>query len=129
MAEQRAQTYLEAELDIACAKASAKDEVKNKKKNGDDHHIVAKSDPRAVISRAIINSVEIKTDSSDNLVKIDKRYHQVIHTTAYHATVTIMITSSFIRGKITNSERETVRSTLSTIRKIIQNHSPRRLAK
>lgn len=41
LAEQRAQTYLEAELDIACAKASAKDEVKNKKKNGDDHHVVA----------------------------------------------------------------------------------------
>lgn len=120
---------MEAELDIACAKASAKDEVKNKKKNGDDHHIVAKSDPRAAVSKKIINSVGILMDSPLNRVNIDKRYHQVIHTTAYHAAVTIMITSSFIRGKITNSERETVRSTLSTIRKIIQNHSPRRLAK
>ncbi len=125
LAEQRAQTYLETELDIACAK----DEIRNKKKGGDDHHIVAKNDPRAAVSRAVINSVDIGTDSPYNLVNIDKRYHQVIHTTAYHAAVTIMITSSFIRGKITNSERETVRSTLSTIRKIIQNHSPRRLAK
>ena len=125
LAEQRAQTYLETELDIACAK----DEIRNKKKGGDDHHIVAKNDPRAAVSKKIINSVGILTDSPLNRVNIDKRYHQVIHTTAYHAAVTIMITSSFIRGKITNSERETVRSTLSTIRKIIQNHSPRRLAK
>ena len=125
MAEQRAQTYLEEELDIACAKASAKDEVKNKK-NGDDHHIVAKSDPRAAVSRAIINSVGIDTNSR---VNIDKRYHQVIHTTAYHAAVTIMLVSSFVRGKVTDSEKKTVKNTLRTIKSIIQNHSPRRLAK
>ena len=99
LAEQRAQTYLETELDIACAKASAKDEIRNKKKGGDDHHIVAKNDPRAAVSKKIINSVGILTDSPLNRVNIDKRYHQVIHTTAYHAAVTIMITSSFIRGK------------------------------
>ena len=110
LAEQRAQTYLEAELDIACAK----EEVRNKNGEGDRHHIVAKSDPRAVISRAIINSVE-KTDSSDNLVNIDKRYHQVIHTTAYHAAVTIMLTSSYVRGKVRGSEEKTVKNTLSTI--------------
>lgn len=129
LAEQRAQTYLEAELDIACAKASAKDEVKNKKKNGDDHHIVAQRDSRAAVSRAIINSVGIDTNSQDNLVNIDKRYHQVIHTTAYHAAVTIMLVSSFVRGKATDSEKKTVKNTLRTIKSIIQNHSPRRLAK
>ena len=120
---------MEAELDIACAKASAKDEVRSKNGEGDRHHIVAKSDPRAAVSRAIINSVGIDTNSQDNLVNIDKRYHQVIHTTAYHAAVTIMLVSSFVRGKVTDSEKKTVKNTLRTIKSIIQNHSPRRLAK
>ena len=126
LAEQRAQTYLEAELDIACAKASAKEEVRNKNGEGDRHHIVAKSDPRAAVSRAIINSVGIDTNSRDNLVNIDKRYHQVIHTTTYHTAVTIMFASSYVRGKVTGTEEKTVTNTLRTIKTIIQNHSPRR---
>ena len=103
---------MEAELDIACAKASAKDEIRNKKKGGDDHHIVAKNDPRAAVSRAVIDSVDIRTDSPYNLVNIDKRYHQVIHTTAYHAAVTIMFASSYVRGKVTGTEEKTVTNTL-----------------
>ena len=78
------------------------------------------------VSRAIINSVGIKTDSRENTVNIDKRYHQVIHTTAYHAAVSIMLTSSYIRGKTTGSEGKTVTSTLRTIKRLIQDHSPKR---
>ena len=62
------------------------------------HHIVAKKDPRAEISRAILERVEIGINDPRNLVDVKKEYHRVLHTDLYYD----ILNTSMCIGYFTN---------------------------
>ena len=68
----------------------------------EEHHIVARKDWRAIISRCILNSEDVNIDLEDplNKVKMKKGYHKVLHTNLYYAILNYsMIISYFAGGK------------------------------
>ena len=67
--------------------AKSKADNKGRTLRTDKHHIVAKSDHRAEISRAVLDAVEIDINSNHNLVTLNKELHSFVHTTAYHEAV------------------------------------------
>ena len=59
------------------------------------HHIVARIDPRAARAKKLIQSVGIHVDSPPNLVRLQKDLHVMMHTTKYHAMVTVTIVNAY----------------------------------
>ena len=56
------------------------------------HHIVAKADLRAIISREVfLRPSKIDIDSPLNLAYVEEVFHQHLHTTAYHIGVTLFL--------------------------------------
>jgi hypothetical protein len=51
------------------------------------HHIVARSDSRAVLSRQVLTNNGISVDDPDNLMPLSGEFHSHLHTTKYHEYV------------------------------------------
>lgn len=67
---------------VANAKAKSK-----KTNNKEVHHVVAKDDYRALITRKFIHSYGISEHMNINLVLINARLHRHLHTNSYFAAV------------------------------------------
>jgi len=78
------------------------------------HHIVAKKDYRAWISRKILEKYGIGIDSEKNLVSMKKGYHRVVHTNLYY----LLLNSSMIIGSNIGGENG-VNKVLSIFKKIL----------
>ena len=57
---------------------------KNHYDSKERHHIVARADPRAILSREILKASGIRINDERNLVDVKKGYHRVLHTNAYY---------------------------------------------
>ncbi|MDO9629300.1 MAG: RHS repeat-associated core domain-containing protein, partial [Acholeplasmataceae bacterium] len=58
----------------------------------DLHHIVARKDPRAYFSRLMLNRAGIDENTDiRNLARVSRPMHWVMHTNAYHASVTVIL--------------------------------------
>jgi RHS repeat-associated protein len=80
----------------------------------DWHHIVAQRDPRAALSRIMLARCNIDVNSIDNMVSVSRPMHWVMHTTGYHASVTVLLWASYgIAGE------DGVKATLAAIKIII----------
>lgn len=67
------------------AKTKANERGRTNKTN--DHHIVAKNDPRAKKSRIILKDSDIGINDSVNIATINREVHWYLHTTLYHIAV------------------------------------------
>jgi len=66
----------------------------------EDHHIVARKDPRAWFGRIILKDCGIDINDGRNIAKMRKEYHKVIHTNLYYAILnTSMGVAYFVGGK------------------------------
>ncbi len=65
--------------------------MKNKKNSEAKHHIVAKNDKRAKISRDILLDSGLSLDGNYNTVYLYKCFHSVLHTSAYHYNVRLLM--------------------------------------
>jgi len=64
----------------------------------DWHHIVAKSDLRAIVGRLVLGAANIGINSGYNLAYVRRGLHQVLHTGAYHALVSSTVTLAYFIG-------------------------------
>ena len=60
------------------------------------HHIVAKKDPRAALSRLILKASGIGINDDINLVDVNRGYHRVLHTDVYYAILNTSMTFAYI---------------------------------
>ena len=60
------------------------------------HHIVAKKDPRAALSRLILKASGIDINDDINLVDVKKGYHRVLHTNVYYAILNTSMAFAYI---------------------------------
>ena len=51
------------------------------------HHIVAKNDKRAKITRAVLDKFKIGVDAAANGVGLPQKFHEALHTTRYYQTI------------------------------------------
>ena len=96
--------------------ALKKQKIKKRSDGRDLHHIVAKKDTRAFMGRIILwlSGINVYTDF-ENLASVRRERHWVLHTTAYHATVSAAVFLSYIVGG-----EEGVKATLDVIRAILE---------
>ena len=78
------------------------------------HHIVAKSDPRAFLSRLFLKASGIDINDERNLVDVKRGYHRVLHTNAYYAILNL----SMLYGFVTNGKKG-VEEVLSVFKEIL----------
>ncbi len=84
-------------LSNTISEALDKAKKERRQKGYDIHHIVAKKDERAELSREILESCKIAINSPYNLVKVSKTLHWYLHTSGYHAAVSMLLVLVFIR--------------------------------
>jgi hypothetical protein len=71
-----------------------------KDNNTHKHHIVAKGDPRASISRMALRMANIPIDNNSNIVSVNRVMHWYMHTTEYHMIVTVIVWAGYsLNGK------------------------------
>ena len=94
--------------------------IKNLSSRGkhDWHHIVAQKDPRAALSRIMLARCNIDVNSIDNMVSVCRPMHWVMHTTGYHASVTVLLWTSYGIAGV-----DGVKTTLAAIKIIIETAS------
>ena len=87
-----------------------------------EHHIVAKADPRAVFSRAILEYLFPEgVWDSDNLVLVDARIHSRLHTNLYFILVECIIIDAYLSAAPTKADQErSVRDALKSLGSIIE---------
>ncbi|MGN0744827.1 MAG: RHS repeat-associated core domain-containing protein [Christensenellales bacterium] len=64
--------------------------------SNEKHHIVAKKDPRAALSRLILKASGIGINDSINLVDVNRGYHRVLHTDVYYAILNTSMAFAYI---------------------------------
>lgn len=62
------------------------------------HHIVARRDPRALLSRLILADCNIGINSRENTVAMNKSYHKVLHTNLYYSLLNFSIFVGYFNG-------------------------------
>lgn len=60
------------------------------------HHIVARKDPRALISRVILDYANIGIEDERNKVDMKKEYHKVLHTDLYYGILNLSMFFGYI---------------------------------
>jgi hypothetical protein len=78
------------------------------------HHIVAKKDPRALISRVILIKSGIDVNDLINMVWVNKNYYKVLHTNIYYGIVNTSMFMAYLIGG-----EKGVKSTLFLYQKIL----------
>jgi RHS repeat-associated protein len=102
-------------LALAIEKAQEK---MRENRNTHEHHIVAQTDPRASISRMALRMANIPIDHKDNIVTVNEAMHWYMHTTQYHAIVTVIVWAGYsLNGK------QGVEASLRVMKTVIQTAS------
>ena len=78
------------------------------------HHIVARRDPRALLSRLILADCNIGINSRENTVAMNKSYHKVLHTNLYYSLLNFSIFVGYFNGG-----EKGVRTVLEIYKKIL----------
>lgn len=92
------------------------------KTTGEFHHIVARTDHRADVSRSIIEEVGINVDSIENIVWVKTSVHRRMHTNVYHKWVESVITNAYNSANGNEVlQKVKVRSALKYLKKQVEN--------
>ena len=104
-------------LSISLIVADVYFRVKSHIEETDRHHIIAKSDCRAAPARCVLTErCKIGINDDRNIAKIKRKYHQVIHTNAYHFIVNTDVISSYL-----SSGKEGVIKVLEKYKEVLEN--------
>ena len=79
-------------------KAIAKAETDQKQSRKNKHHIVPQFDPRGKWAREMLSELGISVNSMVNLVSINEKYHQILHTDGYYSMINLRLSLAYQRG-------------------------------
>ncbi len=79
-------------------KAIAKAETDQKQSRKNKHHIVPQFDPRGKWAREMLSELGISINSVVNLVSINEKYHQILHTDGYYSMINLRLSLAYQRG-------------------------------
>ena len=91
--------------------------------NTEEHHIVAKNSPMAIIARKCFDDVGLSVEDEFNKVPVKTSFHRRLHTNIYYGLINTGVLIAYATGRDKDSKKANIKSFVGGVKTLLRKYS------